>query len=149
MNGAVRTCFVDTNVLLYTLDSTNPSKQAAALMWRDALWEHRAGRLSWQVLSEFYVNATAKMGAQAATARQLVISYAQWEAAGFTINLLQRAWHWVDQAGVSYWDALILAAAERSGCQWLLSEDFQHERTYGTIRVLNPFLTEPAGFLNY
>lgn len=148
MNGGGRTCFVDTNLLLYTLDSTSPAKQVAALAWRDALWEHRAGRLSWQVLNEFYVNATGKMGAPASAARQMVTSYSQWDAGAFTLNLLQRAWHWIDDAGVTYWDALILGAAERSGCQWLLSEDFQHERTYGTIRVLNPFLTEPAGFFN-
>lgn len=148
MNGGDRLCFVDTNVLLYTLDSTSQAQQAAALRWRDALWERRVGRLSWQVLNEFYVNATGKMGAPVATARQMVESYAEWGPIGFTLTLLQRAWHWMDRASLSYWDALILAAAERSGCRWLLSEDFQHDREYGTVHVIHPFRTEPAGFFS-
>ena len=146
MSDAGSLLFVDTNLLLYTLDSTNLAKQAAALSWRDALWQHRAGRLSWQVLHEFYANATGKMGSPAATVRLMVESYAQWQTIGFSLPLVKRAWHWVDRAGISYWDALILAAAERSACEWLLSEDFQDGRKYGTVRVVNPFRTEPDRF---
>ena len=146
MNAADRLCFVDTNLLLYSLDSGNPAKQAAALRWRDALWERRAGHLSWQVLNEFYVNATGKMGAPAAIARQMVELYAEWQAVEFSLTLLQRAWHWTDHAGVTYWDALILAAAERAGCRWILSENFQHERKYGPMQVIDPFRVEPRGF---
>jgi predicted nucleic acid-binding protein len=138
--------FVDTNVLLYMLDTANPAKQAAALRWRDALWEHRGGRLSWQVLNEFYANATAKMRAPAAVTRALVGAYAQWPVSGFSLLLVQRAWQWTDQTGISYWDALILASAERSGCRWLLSEDFQDGRKYGSVQAVNPFRTEPNEF---
>jgi predicted nucleic acid-binding protein len=144
MSAAANVCFVDTNVLLYTLDSAHKAKQAAARGWADALWKHRAGRLSWQVLHEFYANA-AKIGAPLATVRRLVESYAEWQPIGFSLSLTQRAWHWGDQAGLSYWDALILAAAERSGCGWLLSEDFQAGRKYGTVQVVNPFQAEPGG----
>src|SRR4051812_31103872 len=122
MNAAARLSFVDTNVLLYTVDSADQGKQGAALRWRDALWEHRAGRLSWQVLNEFYAVAIRKIGTPAPSVHVLVESYVQWEPVGFGLPLLHRAWHWVDHAGISYWDALILAAAERSGCRWLLSE---------------------------
>ncbi len=146
MNAADRRCFADTNLLLYTLDGSNLAKQAAALAWRDALWERRLGRLSWQVLNEFYANATGKMGAPPATARQMVESYAQWQAVEFTLTFLQRAWHWTDQAGVDYWDALILAAAERTGCRYLLSEDFPHERRYGPMQVIDPFRVPPDEF---
>ena len=48
-----------------------------------------------------------------------------------------------DRAGVSYWDALILASAEGQGCHGLLSEDFQPGREYGPVRVVNPFVTDP------
>jgi predicted nucleic acid-binding protein len=140
--------FVDTNVLLYTLDNANPTKHVAALRWRDALWENQAGCLSWQVLNEFYANATGKLATPAAVARSIVRSYATWPVTGFGIDLLERAWHWTDDAGIPYWDALILASAERAGCQWLLTEDFQHGRKYGTVRVVNPFRTEPDGLFN-
>ncbi len=146
MNGAASLLFVDTNLLLYTLDSVNPAKQAAAQAWTDALWKYQTGRLSWQVLHEFYANATGKLGAPDSIARQIVESYAQWHPVGVSLALVQRAWHWADRAGLTYWDALILAAAERCGCPWLISEDFQPGRTYGTVQVLNPFQTPPSRF---
>lgn len=146
MNDAGSLWFIDTNVLLYEVDGSDRLRQATARHWLEILWERRVARVSWQVLNEFYANATGKIGAPPPLIRRLVETYTSWGVVDASFALLQRAWHWVDQAGVSYWDALILAAAERSGCQWLLSEDFQHERSYGTIRVLNPFLTEPAGF---
>ena len=146
MNAAANLWFVDTNVLLYEIDSADPTRQAGARRWLEALWENRAARLSWQVLNEFYSNATGKLGAPAPLARTLVQTYAEWGIVEFSLTLLQRAWHWTDHAGVNYWDALILAAAERAGCRWLLSEDFQHERTYGPMQVIDPFRVEPDGF---
>ncbi len=146
MNGAGDLVFVDTNVLLYTLDAADLAKQSVALRWRDALWQKQVGRLSWQVLHEFYSNATGKLRAPASVARALVEAYTEWPVIGFSLPLLERAWHWMDRAHVSYWDALILAAAERSGCRWLLSEDFTHGRKYGAVEIVNPFLTDPGGF---
>ena len=56
-------------------------------------------------------------------------------------EVVERAWYWMDEAQVSYWDGLILGAAERLGCTVLLSEDFQAGRSYGLVRVVNPFET--------
>jgi predicted nucleic acid-binding protein len=75
----------------------------------------------------------------------LVETYTQWNVVELSLALLQRAWQWTDQTGISYWDALILASAERSGCRWLLSEDFQDGRKYGSVQAVNPFRTEPNG----
>ncbi|HEY7387229.1 MAG TPA: PIN domain-containing protein [Bryobacteraceae bacterium] len=138
--------FVDSNVLVYALDTANPQKQAAALRWRDALWQSQSGHLSWQVLHEFFYSATRKLHISEAVVRALVRSYAQWPVTGFSLSLIELAWYWTDRAQLNYWDALILAAAERSGCRWLLSEDFTHKRKYGSVEAVNPFLTEPNGF---
>jgi len=138
--------FVDTNLLLYALDSKTPNKQHLASTWLDTLWKHDAGRLSWQVLHEFYANATGKLGAPAATSRRIVESYAEWQPIGFSIALVRRAWYWMDHVELGYWDALIMAAAERCGCSWLLSEDFQTGRKYGVVQVMNPFHTGPDRF---
>lgn len=138
---------MDANVLLYTLDTANPRKQAAAVRWRDALWEQEVGRLSWQVLNELYANATRKLAVPANIARALVRSYAQWPVIEFGLALVERAWHWTDRADINYWDALILAAGERAGCRWLLSEDFQEGRKYGSVEVVNPFRTGPERVL--
>jgi predicted nucleic acid-binding protein len=59
---------------------------------------------------------------------------------------VQRAWEWMDRAQLSYWDALILAAAERSGAVYLLTEDFQAGRRYENVQVINPFEHLPSEF---
>lgn len=141
------TCFVDTNILLYTLDTADTAKHTTVLRWRDALWQTGTGRLSWQVLNEFYVNATRKLQAPAKVARAMVKFYSRWPVIDFSLPLIERAWYWADHAGIPYWDALILAAAERSGCRWLLSEDFSHGRRYGSVQVVNPFGADPKEIL--
>jgi predicted nucleic acid-binding protein len=50
----------------------------------------------------------------------------------------------MDAAQLSYWDALIVAAAERGGCDRLLTEDLQHGQRLGALTVVNPFLVQPA-----
>jgi predicted nucleic acid-binding protein len=61
--------FVDTNVLLYSLDPIDRGKQRSAQRWLAALWEEVSGSLSWQVLHEFYVNAIRKVGVPKTKAR--------------------------------------------------------------------------------
>jgi len=139
--------FADTNVLLYLLDSTDRQKQAAAREWIDALWASGRGRLSWQVLNEYYENAVRKLRAPAKMVRSTVEGYAEWGPAEWSVGLLRRGWHWTDHAGISYWDSLIVAAAEASGCHYLLSEDLQEGRTFGSVQVISPFQTGPAAIL--
>jgi predicted nucleic acid-binding protein len=144
-NGADR-FFVDTNVLLYSVDTAAPYKQVAARHWLDILWMNGAGRLSWQVLNEFYVNALRKIGTPPRQARTAVETFALWKPVDTTLGLAQRAWQWMDKAQLTYWDALILAAAEYAGCVWLLSEDFSAGPRYGPVTVINPFRESPATF---
>jgi len=138
--------FVDTSLLLYCLDGRHTRKRSAALRWRDRLWEARAGRLSWQVLDEFYAGATRKMGAPAPVVRKVVAQYAFWEPVGSGLGLLQPAWHWMDAAGLPFWDSLILSAAEAAGCSFLLSERFQSGRKFRHVTVVNPFTSDPSAY---
>jgi predicted nucleic acid-binding protein len=138
--------FVDTNLLLYTVDTANEEKRLAAARWASRLWEHGAGRLSWQVLNEFYYNATGRLKAPKPAARKTVETLARWQPVGFGMGVIERAWYWADRAGVPYWDGLILASAEVAGCSWLLSEDFQEGRKFGELTVLNPFRARPEEF---
>jgi predicted nucleic acid-binding protein len=138
--------FVDTNVLLYCIDNQDAEKRRLARSWRNRLWESNAGRLSWQVLNEFYWNAAGKMRARASVVRQLVEDYSLWGPSGFGLGLARLAWYWMDEAGVPYWDALILASAETAGCAYLLSEDFQAGRRFGGITVVSPFQSRPEEF---
>ncbi|MGH9722535.1 MAG: PIN domain-containing protein [Bryobacteraceae bacterium] len=138
--------FTDTNLLLYSVDPGDPAKQNAALLWRDLLWERHAGRLSWQVLHEFYVNATRKLKIPNRDARSVVEAFELWGPVDTSHGLIQRAWHWMDHTQIAYWDGLIIAGAERTSCAWLLSEDFQHGRRFGAVTVVNPFRSSPREF---
>jgi hypothetical protein len=64
--------FVDSNVLLYSVDPIESAKRVRATEWLEALWMAGAGRLRWQVLHEFYWNAVRKMRLEPAKAREMV-----------------------------------------------------------------------------
>lgn len=143
MNGD--SYFTDTNLLLYAVDGRDPVKRARALAWMSYLWSTDKGRLSVQVLNEFYANAVRKLAVPVAEVRERVGVFERWRPGGISLALMEFAWRWSDQAQVTHWDALILASADEQGCRWLLSEDFQAGRRYGNIEVINPFQTSPPG----
>jgi len=136
--------FVDTNVLLYAFDMKDDAKRTHARIWTEWLWQSAAAHLSWQVLQEFYYNAVMKLGVPADQARVAVSAWSEWRPPDVTLGLFERAWYWTDEARISFWDAMIVSAAERAGCRWLLSEDFQTGRQFGSITVINPFKTNPG-----
>jgi len=144
--SAAEAFFVDSNLVLYFVDPVEREKRARAEEWLDHLWMAGAGRISWQVLHEFYWNAVRKMSLPGADARGIVEDLALWRPVDTSLGLVREAWEWMDSAQVTYWDALIVAAAERSGARYLLSEDFQAGRSFGSVRVVNPFESSPSQF---
>jgi predicted nucleic acid-binding protein len=135
--------FVDTNVLLYSFDSRDPVKRAKASYWLEYLWRTGTGRMSWQVLHEFYANACRKSGVPALEAREAVAVFSRWRPGGMNLSVVERAWYWMDRAQLTYWDSLILASAERLGCSIILSEDFQTGRNFEGLLVVSPFEQSP------
>ena len=136
--------FVDTNVLLYSFDVRDAVKRARSRQWVAGLWEAGRGRISWQVLHEFYANAVRKIPVSTTAARDAVSVFSRWQPCETTLGTIERAWYWMDMAQLSYWDSMILAAAERLGCGWLLTEDLQVGRSYEGVVVINPFKSTPA-----
>ena len=138
------TVFVDTNVLLYAQDPRDLRKRGSAEHWLAWCWQAQRARISTQVLNELYVNVrrvAPKMAAEAA--RALVRRYRLWRpwpVDGTTVDI---AWQIQDQYSVSYWDALMLAAAREQGCRYLLSEDMQHGQNVDGVQIINPFLVGP------
>jgi len=137
--------FVDTNVLVYKRDASEPEKQGAAAAWMAILWERRAGRLSYQVLQEFYVTVTTKLspGMDRDAARRNIQALLSWKPLPINSSVLMGAWHFQDRYRLSFWDALIASAAQAMGCRYLLSEDFQAGLEMGELTVVNPFQTQP------
>jgi len=137
--------FVDTNVLIYGEDGAAPEKQAQANAWLGVLWQRRAGRLSTQVLHEFYVNVTrkARPPMPAGDARAEVRRYQRWNPWTIDHATVESAWSVESRFGFSYWDALIVAAAQAQRCAYLLSEDLQHGQQIDSVQIINPFLVGP------
>ncbi|MEN8150955.1 MAG: PIN domain-containing protein [Planctomycetota bacterium] len=138
--------FVDTNVFVYARDESEPSKMRRALAWIDALWTARSGRISAQVLSEYYVTVTRKLspGLPVEEAREDVRSLSTWEPLPIDHRCIETAFTVQDRYGLSWWDSLIAAAAHRSAAHLLLSEDFQDGQELLGVRVVNPFRNEPG-----
>lgn len=135
------TIFVDTNVFLYALDLADPKKQSAALAWRTELWKTGQGRISFQVLNEFYVKATQKWPDRRDTVRAEVTDLLAWNPVTLDAAILDSSWKLQDRYRLSFWDALIVGAAKSISCQYLLPEDLQANQDLDGVRVINPFLT--------
>jgi len=140
MSGLV---FVDTNVLLYAVDESDRKKQESARLWREWLWETHRGRLSFQVLQEFYSNVHRRWPKAKVAARQEIKDLLRWQPASTNGALLQSAWQLQDRFGFSFWDSLIVAAAKTSLCGFLLSEDFHTGLSIDGLLIVNPFATNP------
>lgn len=136
--------FVDTNVLVYRHDSSDPVKQARADDWYAYLWRSRTGRLSVQVLQELYSVLTRKLkpGMAAPEARRIVRALGAWAPLGIDLATIERAWILEQRSSLSWWDALIVAAAQTSECEVLLTEDLQNGQTFGQVRVVDPFASD-------
>ena len=137
--------FVDADVLVYSRDASELDKQQKARAWMAYLWTTRQGRLSYQVLKEFYVTVTEKLdpGLDRESARREVRSLLSWRPVPIDTRILEGAWHIQDRPRLSWWDSLIAAAAQVAGCTYLLTEDLQDDLVLGTVRVVNPFRVSP------
>ena len=133
--------FVDTNVIVYRFDTWDPGKQSRAGDWFTLLWNRRSGRVSFQVLQEAYAVLTRKRkpAMASADAQRIVRGLAAWQPVTMDLRILERAWHLQERHLLSWWDALIVAAAQTCGCKVLLTEDLQHGYEFDEIRVVNPF----------
>ena len=136
--------FVDTNVLIYAHDADAGAKHETAKGVLRDLWHRRAGVLSTQVLQEFYVNLTRKIVTPLPkpSARAVVDSYAIWSR-DITPAEISVAFRIEDEAGLSFWDALIVAAARSAGAAQILSEDLNNGQVIAGVEIRNPFSTLP------
>lgn len=133
--------FVDTNVLLYARDAGERKKQPLAAEWLALLWREQTGRTSVQVLSEYYVNVTRKLrpGLPPDEAWDDVRALMTWRPQPIDQELMLRAHEIAQRYRLSWWDSLVVAAAQVQGCALLLTEDLQDRAVFGGVTVRNPF----------
>ncbi len=135
--------FLDTNVLVYAFDDSDPAKKNRSLEILEQVGKQLQAVVSTQVLQEFYV----------AVLRKLKQPLSEDEAEGAVQHFAKLPVVLIDKAMIlsavrtsrihqlSLWDALIVQSATESGCRRLLTEDLQHGQRFGSLQIENPFLS--------
>ena len=133
-------CFVDTNILVYAHDFKQGAKHERARALIAKLWDSGDGVLSTQVLQELCISLRRKVSRPLSTeaTRQLIEDYSSWEIVVNTAESVLQALDLETRYKISFWDALIVQAAMRSGAGLLYSEDLADRQSYGAVRVVNP-----------
>jgi len=142
MTSGRSTYLVDSNVLLYAYDASEGAKRDRAIDVIERLAESRTGVLSVQVLGEFYVNAIGKIRPpmQPEEAAQRIAHYMRaWPIFDLTSSSVAEAVRCSREHQLSYWDALVWAAAKLNGVPNVLTEDMQSLGIIGGVTIVNPF----------
>ena len=135
-------CFVDTNILVYAHDRAAGVKHTRARQLVEDVWNSERGVLSTQVIQELCVSLRRKATHPLSVeeVRRLIEDYLSWEIVINTPQAIIQALELEARYKISFWDVLIVQAAESSAVAILYSEDLSGEQSYGSIRVINPFV---------
>lgn len=133
--------FLDTNIIVYAFDRDAGRKHEIARNLLIGLWNAEGGILSPQVLQEFYVTVTKKVASPLPpeTAREIIADLLTWDVVANDGEAVLAAVDLQIREKISFWDALIIAAAGKGGAGILLSEVFSAGRQFGNVIVRNPF----------
>ncbi|HEX8600970.1 MAG TPA: PIN domain-containing protein [Chloroflexia bacterium] len=132
---------VDTNILVYAYDRSGGPKHRRAVEILESLVDTESGALSTQVLSEFYVVATRKLGAPldvSAAIERVEYFLANWTVLNITPVIISEALRGVQRYQLPYWDALIWATAKINGIPFVLTEDFNTGTNLDGVHIVNP-----------
>ena len=137
--------FVDTPVLLQSVDDQDITRRDQARRWISACWQRRCGRLSQQVLNEFYLQARQKFPSAVAAgdARAEIRRYQNWRPWATDHATAETAWAIESRYGLDFWDALVVSSALQLGCDTVLTDALPHGQQIDGVRILNPFLVGP------
>jgi predicted nucleic acid-binding protein len=132
--------FVDTNILLYAHDTSAGAKHERARTLIEELWRDRSGVVSTQVLQELSVNLRrkARRPLDVKATREIVADYLTWQVIVNGGESILEALDLEARYQISFWDALVVQAAQASGAEVLYSEDLSDGQMYGSVRVVNP-----------
>jgi predicted nucleic acid-binding protein len=135
MSGKV---FLDSNILVYAQDAGSPDKQRRSRELITRLADSGDGVISTQVMQEFFVSVTRKLGVTPLAAKAVLKTFAVFEIVTAGPELIHEAIDCAILSAISFWDALILAAAASAGCGVLLTEDLNHGQMIMGVKVQNP-----------
>ena len=134
--------FIDTNILVYTLDQKNIEKRDKARNIVKKVVESHQPVISTQVIKEFYIVASTKLKADSIVVKNIIHNLHNLEIVNNDLDLIEQAIDISILSQLSFWDSLIIAAAEKANCEYVLSEDLNSGQNYRGIKLLNPFIKE-------
>jgi predicted nucleic acid-binding protein len=130
--------FLDTNILVYSLDQSDTGKRGKCRRLLKSLIGESSGVISTQVMQEFFVAATTKLGADPLLVKDILRSLERFETVVVSPMLIKEAIDCAIINQLSFWDALIVVAAESSRCEILWTEDLNHGQVIRGVRIENP-----------
>ena len=137
--------FVDTNVFIYARDDREPAKQSEARAWLRALGDRGSAVTSPQILGEYLnVLGKGKLAMDPATLRPSARLIELWSVGETDTALISHGWELKASTGFQFWDCVVLAAALRAECSYLLSDDYEHGRRVDGTTIISPFRATPA-----
>jgi len=141
MNAEMALSFVDTNVLVYAFEKGASAKKQTARRLMSQLMDEDRLRVSTQVLQELFVILTRKAAERCTGEEALAVldDLAAWPLVVVDYAAIRMAAGLAGQARISFWDALVVVAAARSGASILYTEDLNHGQEILGVRVTNPF----------
>jgi predicted nucleic acid-binding protein len=139
--------FVDSNVFIYAVDQADPRKHEAARLWRSELWKSRCGRISFQVLEEFYAKVHRKWPGARGQVQAEIRNLMTWRPVVIDARIIEDGWKIQERYKISFWDSLIVSAAKAASCRYLLTEDLQADQDLDGVVVVNPFRSESRDFV--
>jgi len=126
-------------VLVYASDRDSPEKRRVAKKLLARVARERTGVISTQILQEYYVTATRKLGTKPLQAREIITSFRFFELVVVQLEDISRAIDGSILWQLPFWDALILAAAEKASCSVGYPENPNPRQRYERVEVVNPF----------
>jgi predicted nucleic acid-binding protein len=133
--------FLDTNILLYTLDENNKDKQKNARKIVQNVTKHNTSVISTQIIEEFYVASTSKFDVEPLLAKSIVHSFENMEVVRIDPYLIREAIDTSILNQISFWDSLVVVAAESAKCETLYTEDLNAGQIIRGVKIENPFHT--------
>ncbi len=134
--------FIDTNILVYSLDRFDPIKQKKCRSLLKTLTDDFQGVISTQVMQEFYVTTVKKLGADPLLIKDILHAYERFETVIITPDSIRDAIDCSIINRLSFWDALIVVAAESARCEKLWSEDLNDGQVIRGVQIENPLKSE-------
>ena len=132
--------FIDTNLLVYSMDQHDLEKKHKCRDLLSSLTGVRKGVISTQVMQEFYVAATRKLGADALTVKDILHTFERFVIVMISPEMIKNAIDCGIINRISFWDSLIVVAAEAANCELLWTEDLNHLQIIRGVRIQNPLL---------